>query len=307
MNSSLNQDRHQALQKFLSQLPLVCSPEKFSEILEQASSLGILKRISRGRFNWAKKNFGEKARVITNISNTDCKYFKYAGPIFLKPDSYKTYETLEWQVFDALRKLRQTILNKERKTAKHIERIEVTHRLYDELLSAKDCDLTENKLKEYLTAAQELRIIAESDSQPSTGDYIYYKFPVEQKQNGARVLIEKFFIYIGPNDLDSLKFKFYCALKRFKRLVLNKIHQEREKIRQERIQQNQAGRHVSIGGSRKCFKAWHAGMKGELDSEKDKRQRKWEKKQRKWNRKREKLQQEEEKYLRGLKNFDDEE
>lgn len=276
MNSSLNKDRHQAIH-FGKNLPLTCSSEEFDQLLKRAREIGLLRKISPGKFNWLIKNFGDKARVINSI-NSSISY-EYAGPIYLGPDSYKTYQTLEWQIFEALKSIHLSIIKKQAKEKKYEQRIGQLQSFYERLLGAIDeaNDQTENNLKEFLDTAQKLKIIIEKPGiTESETKYIRYKRP--EMIDGKRMLKESYYIFCGHSDLE---WQIFNALRLFKKKVMEKIYQERT---QQCEKKNTFSHHISDGGSRKVAKLWLF----EMNTDKDKRQRKWEKKQRKWRKKQEK-------------------
>lgn len=322
-NGSLKQtNRHQAVVEFFHSLPEVkdVRPEDFNKILGLAASapLRILAKIPPHVYDEMIKRFKNQAWVITNFSDDQIKltHYIYNGPKWTEKENYyKTFQTIEWQVFEYLQKMRELIAKKQAQMKSREIYLRELVNAYDEINKKKDLSqLTEDDLIKTLNFLNEKGIITKQEGESKEPGVFYFKHLIKNS-DGSRQWEELRYVYSGPRK-DCLEKRFFLDLQKFKRIILENLFREREKIRQERIQhqsqyqsqfQHDRGgpRHVFVGGSKKCAKAEHAEMKAKgVFGEKNKKQRKWEKKHKKWIRKREKLEKEKEFYL-GLS--DDEE
>lgn len=322
-NSSLNQinqDRHQTVQTFFNNLPKTLpTPEIFNKILGEAASLRIIAKIPPAVFAEMYQRFGAKAWTISNfpIEQGQEKYYIYSGKTWFGPEKAKTFQTLKWQIFDYLKRILQHIVAEQEYLKKREARRKELNAVYDEMLVKMQAEsISDADLLNILNSLEQKYIIKKvGEEEKENRDTFYFRTRTVNQQDGSREWVHLFYQYSGPRDPHCLERQIYNDLRTFKRILLEKIHQKSEKIRQERIQhqgnqfqQNQGGpRVVSTGGSRKCVKAWHteAIAKGEL-GEKNAKQRKEEKKRRKWEKNRAKTEAFQDKYVEDIGSSDGE-
>lgn len=323
MDGSLNnQDRHQAIQKFNDSLPKALpAPGFFNKILGEAASLGIIAKIAPEVFINLYRKFGKDAWIIQNFSDEQIQpnYYIYAGKTWFGPEKEKTFQTLKWQVFDYLQKMRAGVDRKQEQVKNREARLKELNVVYDDLLGKLQAGLvSDENLLNILDALEKKGVITKVGEEDKEKPDVFYFRTRRNNPDHSSEWVHLYYAYKGPNDSHCMERQIYNDLYRFKRTLLDKIHQKSEQIRQERIQRqgqsNQSqpvqggSRVVETGGSRKCFKAQHAEMnaKGEF-GEKNAKQRKEEKKRRKWQKNRDKTKAFQDKYLEDLGSKDGEE
>lgn len=320
-NSSLKTDRHQAIQIFFDSLPTRPSPEVFNKILSEAASSGlrIIAKIPEAVFKSMVERFGSEAWVIQNFPTDQipARYYIYNGKTWLGREKSRTFQTLTWQVFDYLKKMRQNIAAKQEYLKKRESHYKELNAIYNEMLTKMQAEISDADLINILNILEQKNVIKKvSEEEKENPDIFYFHFRARKKNEDDNSLewVHLFYQYNGPRDHYCLERQIYNDLRKFKRMLLEKIRQKSEKIRQERIQRqsgfNQQAshtrpHHIETGGSKKCIKAMHYLLNVEGGfGEKNKWQRKWEKKLRKKQRQKQKNENLMQKYYEELDSFD---